>query len=55
MFSLQTGKISTGLGLSHVKNLTESLKGTVSVSSSIGKGARFMITIPREELIIREG
>ncbi|TCL33610.1 two-component system sensor histidine kinase YcbA [Anaerospora hongkongensis] len=54
-FSLQTGKISTGLGLSHVKNLTESLKGTVSVSSSIGKGARFMITIPREELIIREG
>lgn len=54
-FSLQTGKISTGLGLSHVKNLTESLKGTVSVSSYIGKGARFMITIPREEIIIREG
>lgn len=53
-FSLQTGKISTGLGLSHVRNLTESLKGTINVSSKIGKGARFIIKIPREELVIQE-
>ncbi len=54
-FSLQTGKVSTGLGLAHVKNLTESLKGTVTVSSNVGKGARFTIRIPQEEIMFREG
>lgn len=50
-FSRETGKMSTGLGLAHVRNLTESLEGTVSVSSAQGTGTRFVITIPRYKLL----
>lgn len=50
-FSPKTGKMSTGLGLSHVKNLSESLGGSVTVSSARGAGAKFVVTIPRERLV----
>lgn len=53
-FSPETGKMSTGLGLAHVKNLTEDLGGVVSVSSVTGRGAKFIVTIPREKLILQD-
>jgi two-component system sensor histidine kinase YcbA len=53
-FSPETGKMSTGLGLCHVKNLSQDLGGTVSVSSAAGDGATFVVTIPREKLILRD-
>ncbi|MDU4961052.1 MAG: sensor histidine kinase [Sporomusaceae bacterium] len=49
-FSPETGKMSTGLGLCHVKNLSEDLGGTVSVASAAGKGATFIVSIPVERL-----
>lgn len=50
-FSPVTGKMSTGLGLCHVKNLSEDMGGTVRVASVVGQGAKFVIMIPRENLI----
>lgn len=49
-FSPLTGKMSTGLGLCHVKLLTESLAGTVTVSSLPDRGTVFTVTIPQENI-----
>jgi two-component system sensor histidine kinase YcbA len=49
-FSPDTGKMSTGLGLSHVKNLTEMLDGTVTVASEAGM-TRFTVTLPMHAII----
>lgn len=46
-----TGLISTGLGLAHVKMLTEHLSGTISINS-IKKGEKeFVLTFPSEIII----
>lgn len=46
-----TGEINRGLGLSIVQYIVvEQLRGTLSVSSVIGKGTKFEINIPREIL-----
>ncbi len=41
------GEHSTGLGLSIVKKLVELMKGNVTCSSEVGKGANLMIEFPR--------
>lgn len=48
-FSEETGQLSTGLGLAHVKNLTEALKGTIALESKPGKTV-FTVVIPLEQL-----
>ena len=45
-FSPSTGKISTGLGLSHVKIFVELLSGTIRVESLPGVCTRFFISFP---------
>lgn len=40
----------TGLGLAIVKKMVELLKGEISVKTKLGKGTRFVLTIPFKEL-----
>ena len=49
-FCRYTGNLSTGLGLSQVKNLTEMLGGWVTVTSQQGKGAIFEVILPLRNL-----
>ncbi|MCQ1531078.1 ATP-binding protein [Lutispora saccharofermentans] len=46
-----TGLISTGLGLAHVKMLTEHLNGTISINSPRKGEKEFMLAFPTDELI----
>jgi two-component system sensor histidine kinase YcbA len=48
-YSEETGQLSTGLGLAHVKNLTELLRGTITLVSQPGSTV-FTVVIPLEQL-----
>lgn len=43
----KTGKMSTGLGLTHVKSIVEHLDGKITVNSTPGKGTSFTVYIPK--------
>ena len=49
-YRVSTGNLAkgpgTGLGLSLVKQLVEQQRGTISVSSDLGKGSTFFVTLP---------
>ncbi|MGH4117240.1 sensor histidine kinase [Clostridium sp.] len=45
-----TGKASTGIGLSHVKNIVEQLGGNIEVKSKQDIGTTFILKIPRNSL-----
>ncbi len=45
-FSGETGRSSTGMGLSHVRNIVEEAGGQMEVSSSKEEGTRFEIKLP---------
>lgn len=45
------GKASTGIGLSHVKNIVEELQGSIKVKSAIKAGTIFEITIPKNSIL----
>ena len=45
-FDEDTGAMSTGIGLCHVKNLIENLDGTIEVRSNIDEGTEFIVKIP---------
>ena len=53
-FSPRTGKISTGLGLAHVKNYIELLGGTINVESQPEICTRFLIMLPRTAILASE-
>lgn len=53
-FSPRTGKISTGLGLAHVKNYLEMLGGTIEVESIPRTRTRFFIMLPRSSIMATE-
>lgn len=51
-YDKNTGKMSTGVGLSHVNNITKDVfNGSVTVKSEYNKGAEFTITIPINSMI----
>jgi two-component system phosphate regulon sensor histidine kinase PhoR len=45
----------TGLGLSIVKHLVQAMGGEVRVESELGRGSRFIFTLPRAEVQTRSG
>ncbi|MDN5331201.1 MAG: two-component system, sensor histidine kinase GlnK [Tepidanaerobacteraceae bacterium] len=56
---MEDGSFSTGLGLTHVKNLVEEMGGIVEVTSRRAEGSRFDVKIPIDERFVtlcdREG
>lgn len=50
-YSETTGKMSTGLGLAHVKNLTEMLGGKLQVDSNVGQGSKFSVVVSLRSLL----
>lgn len=53
-FNPETGQISTGLGLTHIKLLSEHLKGKISLNNETEGITEFILEIP-ENIIIYEG
>lgn len=49
-FDKNTGQASTGIGLSHIKNILEELGGSIDIESIINKGSTFRIVIPLNSL-----
>ncbi|MBA3869647.1 MAG: hypothetical protein H0X30_10885 [Anaerolineae bacterium] len=43
-----------GLGLSIVKQIVQLMKGTISVTSTVGKGTTFVVTLPIEEMAVSD-
>jgi hypothetical protein len=48
----RTPRDGTGLGLAIAKSLIEAHRGTVSVESDLGQGARFIVRFPRANVLI---
>lgn len=49
-YNRETGEMNTGLGLSHVENILETIDGNIKVESILTKGTKFTVTIPLERL-----
>lgn len=54
-YDKETGKMSTGLGLAHVKSIiTEDFNGSIRVESFSNMGAKFIVEIPKDEILRRD-
>ncbi|HYE11915.1 MAG TPA: ATP-binding protein, partial [Patescibacteria group bacterium] len=53
-FNPESGQVSTGLGLTHIKILSEHLKGSVSVNNSNEGITEFRLELPAEVVICEE-
>lgn len=53
-FNPETGQVSTGLGLTHIKMLSEHLKGNVTIDGSVRGATRFRLEYPAESIISKE-
>ncbi len=52
-FDKNTGKMSTGIGLTHVKHIVErSLDGTIEVDSLVNNYTQFLIKLPKRKLCV---
>ena len=49
-----TKQIGTGLGLASCRAIVEQHKGTIHVTSSVGKGTTFTIQIPKSNAVVQE-
>lgn len=49
-FDKHTGEPSTGIGLSHIKNIVENLNGSIDIESKKNMGTTFTISIPLNSL-----
>lgn len=47
----ETGKSSTGIGLSHIKNIIEDLGGDIEIESQINIGTAIRLILPKKSLI----
>lgn len=45
-YDSKTGKASTGIGLSHVKNLVKEMSGDIQVESEKDRGTKIQVTLP---------
>lgn len=52
--NMDTGELPTGLGLTHVRVLTDLLGGTVEVDRRISQGAAFILKLPLSTLTVQE-
>lgn len=50
-YNESNGIMSSGIGLTHVKYLVDTMKGTIEVSSRLGIGTEFVVDIPKEKLV----
>lgn len=53
-FNPETGQVSTGLGLTHIKILSDHLKGQVTLNNELEDTTEFRLEIPKEKLICEE-
>lgn len=53
-FNPETGQISTGLGLTHIKILCEHLKGNVSLNNDVEGITVFRLELPKDTIICKE-
>ncbi len=52
-YDKETGKMSTGLGLSHIWNIVvENYNGTIDIESELNIGTKFLIKIPSNKIIL---
>ncbi|TCO80078.1 ATP-binding protein [Marinisporobacter balticus] len=50
-YNATSGEPSTGIGLSHVKNIVDEFHGNIEVTSRLNEGTTFKIIIPKNSLI----